>query len=735
MFAAALPMAGCILLAEHSMAAACAAAVVFAGIGVVFGNWKRGLAWALCGGLALGVFTWRNQRREAAAAVLLDSGGGLVEGRALKDPKGETGSWVVPVRLTSGPRAGQDVWWEGRGACPVAGSLVRARGNFLPLPVRRNPGEFDQGTWLRRQGMAAVFRSDAGGAQVATSPLAALGARVRHGFRTAVTAGLAEDSQAAMVILAVVVGDMPPDADELIAAFRNSGTLHIFSVSGMHVAMVASIAWLVLRAMGVPRRRAILVLLPVIFGYTWISGNSAPALRSAWMATVFLGAFVFRRRPDLLNALGVVLFAVLLWDGNLLFQPGVQLSYGVVAAIALGTNWASRHFAWLAQPELYLPATESTRWQQLLLRWRRRLAQTLAVSLAALIGSTPLTAFHFGLITPVAMIGTLALSPLVFILLAAALLAAAIHPIAPRAACLINQGNAVVANACVSTASALASIPGGNFNLRGHQPPFLLVYDLDHGAAAACLAAGSDGAVLLDCADPNGFKHRVMPSLRQLGVAPDSVVLSHPDGRHLGGGPQVWAAFPIRQALLPVARSRSPAYQTWVNDAPKAGIRTIQAAAIATLPLPDHARLEILFAPAPDNTGTLADERVAIHRLHWRNWKILFTSDAGAGIENKLLDMSTDLSADVIVAGHHQSGLSLGDDFVARVNPAAIIQSNHPFPATERINPEQAAFWRGNGIRVIDQAETGGVTLSVDDNGDLLLEGFVDKSCVRLKRN
>ncbi|MCX6878625.1 MAG: ComEC/Rec2 family competence protein [Verrucomicrobia bacterium] len=734
MFAAALAMAGCLLLADRGMAAGCLAAGVLGGVGVVFGNWRRGLAWALCGTLAVGVFTWRNCRRDRAGAGLLESGGGQAEGRVLTDAKGGNGSWVAPVRLVGGPYPGAKVSWQGRGETPVAGARVRARGNFVPLPLRRNPGEFDQGAWLRRQGVAAVFRATLSSGRVSTGWLAALGARLRREFRTAVTAGLPDDSQAAMVIRAVVIGDIPPDADELVAAFRNSGTLHIFSVSGMHVAMVASIAWLLLRWAGVPRRWAVLVLLPFIFGYTWISGNSPPALRSAWMASVFLGAFVFRRRPDLLNALGLVLFAALMWNGNLLFQPGVQLSYGVVAAIALGTPWASRRFAWIARPEPYLPPQLLTRWQKFHLRCRRKLAQSLAVSLAALIGSTPLTAFHFGLVTPISLIANLALMPLVFVLLAAALLAAALHPWAPRAAAMLNQANAVVANACVTSASALAAIPGGHFSIRHQSQPFLLIYDLDFGAAAACFSAGPGGAVMLDCGDRNGFKRRVMPSLRQLGATPDAVVLSHPDGRHLGGGAQVWAAFPIRQVLLPVARARSPAYQAWVAEAPRAGLRTLLAAPHSVLPMPDAARLEILHAPDPLNPVTLADDRVAIFRLHWRGWKLLFTSDAGMATETKLLDQAADLSADVIIAGHHSRDRSLCDAFLDQVQPAAIIASNEAFPSGERLDPAQAAFWRASGIQVLDQAQTGAVTLTIDPAGDLLLEGFVDKSSLRLKR-
>ncbi len=733
MLAAALVIAGCIALADRSLTAGCLAAGGLGGLGAWFGNWRRGLAWALCGLLALGIFSWRNHRRGAAAAGLLEPVGGWVEGRALKDGKGERGSWVAPVRLRGGRYDGTQVWWEGRGESPVAGSLVRARGNFRPLPIPRNPGEFDQGAWLRRLGVAAVFRSSWSNGQVETSQLAAWGAQVRLGFRNAVTAGLAEDSQAAIVIRAVVIGDVQPDADELIADFRNSGTLHIFSVSGTHVAMVASILWVLLRVAGVPRRWAILALLPAIFGYTWISGNSPPALRSAWMASVFLGAFVFRRRPDLLNSLGLVLFIMLMWDGNLLFQPGVQLSYGVVVAIALGTDWASRAFAWLAQSPLYQPTTLLTRFQNLWLKSRRYLAQSLTVSLAALVGSTPLTIYHFGLVTPIALLANLVLMPLVFVLLAVAMLAAALYPIAPKAACLVNRANAVVANACASSAAIMAAIPGGHFNVRHSKQPFLLVYALDRGAAAACFATSDSGAVLLDCGDPFGFKRRLLPSLRQLGVAPDSVVLSHPDGRHLGGGAQVWAAFPIRQVLLPVGRARSPAYQAWLNDAPKDGIHTLQAAATAALPLPDGATLEILYAPDPASTVTRADERVAIYRLHWHGWKILFTSDAGMGTETKMLAQGGDLSADVIIAGRHQSDLSLSDAFLENVHPAAIIASNAEFPIEERLPPQQAAFWRASGIHVFDQEASGAVTLTVDAAGDLLLDGFIDHSSLRLK--
>ncbi|MES2924125.1 MAG: ComEC/Rec2 family competence protein [Verrucomicrobiota bacterium] len=733
LFLAALVAAGCVLTADWNGFAGLGLAAVLGVGGGFLRGWRIGLAWLICGSMAVGVFSWRHEARNADERRLLENAGGVMQGRVLKDAKGKENFWRAPAVLLTGPPLGAVVWWEGRGELPVAGSRVKARGNFGPLPVTRNPGEFDQAGWLKSQGVATVFHAGWLKGEVATDPLSALGAKLRRGFRAAVTDGLVDDSQEAVVIRAVVIGEQPPDADDLVAAFRNSGTLHAFSVSGLHVAMVGSIGWILLRLAGVHRRWAVLILLPLIFGYSWLTGNSPPAVRSAWMAAVFLGAFVARRRPDLLNALGAVLLVAMLWDGRLLFQPGVQLSYGVVAAIAVGAGWGTRLFSWIAKPELYLPVAMMNRWQSAWLWLRRFVAQSLGVSLVAGIGSTPLTMVHFGLVTPVSVLAGVVFVPLVFILLSASLLAVALYPVVPAATRVVNRANGYVARACVLTARGFAAVPGGHFQLRQDRRPFLLVYDLEHGAGAACFSGGGRGAVMIDCADRYSFKRRVAPSLRRLGVAPDSVVISHPDGGHLGGGATVWDILPIRQALLPVERSRSPAYRSWVDDAPAAGIKTQQAKAFQQLPMPDGARLEILHVPDARSPNAIADDRVAIFRLHWRGRKLLFTSDAGLGTELDLLDAKKDVSADVIIAGRHAGDATLSDRFLDAVNPQAIVASHADFPPGERLKPETVKYWRSRGIQVIHQGESGGVTVRVDDSGNLRLEGFADQSVMILK--
>jgi competence protein ComEC len=214
-------------------------------------------------------------------------------------------------------------------------------------------------------------------------------------------------------------------------------------------------------------------------------------------------------------------------------------------------------------------------------------------------------------------------------------------------------------------------------------------------------------------------------------VSPDSVVLSHPDGGHIGGGATLLQSTEIHQVLLPVERSRSPSYRDW-----QAGdFKTLLAKPGLRLPFPDDATLEVLHAPDPLAWDAIADERVAIYRLNWRGWRILFVNDAGLRTERKLLASGQDLRADILIAGRHRTDLSLGDEFIKAVAPRAIVASNSPHPPEERLDPRKVSWWRKSGIEVLDQRVTGGVTITPEKDGSLMLKGFVDGRILRLTRH
>ena len=78
---AALVAAGCVLLADRNVPASLVAGAALGLAGAGLKNWRTGLAWVCCGWLAVGVFTWRTAARKSAERVLLESGGGRMEGR------------------------------------------------------------------------------------------------------------------------------------------------------------------------------------------------------------------------------------------------------------------------------------------------------------------------------------------------------------------------------------------------------------------------------------------------------------------------------------------------------------------------------------------------------------------------------------------------------------------------------------------------------------------------------
>ena len=120
-------------------------------------------------------------------------------------------------------------------------------------------------------------------------------------------------------------------------------------------------------------------------------------------------------------------------------------------------------------------------------------------------------------------------------------------------------------------------------------------------------------------------------------------------------------------------------------------------------------------------------------RLQGRAQRRLGFFDAGLGTEQKMLDSGLDVAADVIIAGHHRTDLTLGDGFLAAAHPQVIIASNARFPAAERLAPGTVAYWQSRGIQVLDQGQAGGVTVRVDAAGNLRIEGFLSAHPLVLK--
>ncbi len=592
------------------------------------------------------------------------------------------------------------------------GDRLRLRGCFEVPGPPRNPGQFDRLHWLRSRGIAAEFEASA--VRVAGRPDPWLAAHriaweARLDIRRRLATGLDEHGTGAAVIRALVLGDRSGGDPEVFDAFRESGTMHLFAVSGLHVGLVGFMAWGVLHLFPVPRSRGLWMVLAAMWCYAMVTGLRPPALRASLMATALLAGFAVKRRPVLANSLLASMPAVLVMDSFQLRQAGFQLSYVVVATIILLAPFLYRRVEPWVRIDPFLPRPLLTTWQRRRHAARRQGAGLVVVSCAAWCGSLPLIALHFGMVTPVAVLASVALIPAAFAMLVLAFAGLALGSIWQPLGAAVNRVNDWLAVRTYETAREISKLPGSHFMCR--RPDWtggLVVFDLPHGDAAVYCGAG--GGLLIDGGDERQFRFIVRRALHGTGTQIDSLALTHPDGGHAGGLTTALREFPVRQILLPVEDAGSPAFRRLRLEAARRGCREVQARPGARHPLDRGATLEVLRA-APDVRGGLADDRGMVLRLDWHGWRILLTGDAGFEIEKELLARGADLRSDVWIMGRHRTDFTGHLEFVEAVDPRIILADEEAFPPELRLPSWWVDALARRGIDLWRRPETGAVVL------------------------
>ena len=329
-------------------------------------------------GIAFGAFTvcafatlhlWKNDESQAARFAAWLGGRSLpaeARGIVASEPRvfsAENSSLEVRVsqlHLEGAelvPSFTLQVEWPG--PPPAYGDEVRLRGTVKRIEPPRNPGQFDFAAWSSRQGIftrlrvehrndAQILRQNQG------NPLVSFALRTRAWLRQTLIEGV-NDPTVSDLLVAMVLGDASSLPQHIQEEFRGTGTFHLFSVSGLHVGMIAVLLWYVLKALRVSRRHAAGWIIPLLFFYVLMTGLKAASVRSALMAAIVLVGLMANRGPVLFNNLCAAGFLILLADTNQLFNPGFQLSFCVVATIMLFAGPLASLLAAPFRPDPFFP--------------------------------------------------------------------------------------------------------------------------------------------------------------------------------------------------------------------------------------------------------------------------------------------------------------------------------------------------------------------------------------------
>ncbi|HUR94175.1 MAG TPA: DNA internalization-related competence protein ComEC/Rec2 [Gemmatimonadales bacterium] len=636
-------------------------------------------------------------------AVRLQPGGIRLTVR-LTEPVGPEGG-RAQVTIVDGNCTGDlAVRWPSGSPAP-AGAISRVDAIWIP---RAGPAG-------RAGGMLVVRGVDPPRAH------SSLGARLRTIMGGA---SLALYGTRAPLVDALMLGRRGGIDPELQDRFAQSGLVHLLSISGFHVGLIAAWVFLVARVLGARREPALVIAAATSAAYVAFLGWPAPATRAAVLAVVLARCRIRQRHVRADELLAATCLAVLVID------PWAVVDLG---------GWLSAAALW--------GATRFSRWTNGALG-RTFWWQTLGSSLGATLATAPITAWSLGTVAPVGVALNFAAIPIAAVAVPGVLASLLLYPVLPWLAGPFAAGAGLALHLLEMVATFGAALPGGHAVVDPNQIGSSLPWVAALGAGlwitsdrntvrearrravwvvtlvlwagmfrASRLLAGDDGRsltlhfldvgqgdaaairtpaghwILVDAgpagAGADAGRRVVAPFLERQGVRALSIaIVSHAHADHLGGLPAVLSRVPAGLVVEPGASPADARYADFLQSLLDDGLRWHPGRAGERFEL-DGVRGTILHPVAGwRGWGEDVNEDSLVLLIEFGEFQAIFAGDAGFPAESA---MAVRLRrVDVLKVGHHGSRGSTGDAWLDAIRPTVAVISlgrndyGHPAPATLR---------------------------------------------------
>jgi len=239
--------------------------------------------------------------------------------------------------------------------------------------------------------------------------------RIRGVLALRLVSGIS-NPDAARMLLALGLGMSELLGSETNQRFIRSGTIHIFSISGLHVSMVILLAESFFRSCGLALRLRWFLLAPLLLGYLLLTGSSPSVLRAFNMSMLVLYACWRFRPPSALNGLGFSGLLALTGNPLYILHSGFLYSYLIVIVLILAWGPIRNGKAVLLEKRRWVPRKYQGFFR--LESLAGNLAATLASSTIAWLGSAGITLRINGLLCLLSPLINLPLGSTVFLILA-----------------------------------------------------------------------------------------------------------------------------------------------------------------------------------------------------------------------------------------------------------------------------------------------------------------------------
>lgn len=649
----------------------------------------------------------------------------------------------------------------------TVGTRVRIFGRGLRPSAPLNPGEFDFRDRARVVRALSVVRAhDAACLERLETPaswspwgwidrLRECGREVLRRHVSSARAGLAA---------ALLLGGRESLARDTAADFLVTGTIHILSISGLHVGFIAIALVRLLRSAALPRGVVIGAIIGGTGLYMLLVGGETPVVRATLLVWLTAVAGALGRRAASVTALAFAALVVLVVSPGELTRVGAQLSF-VSTAVLIGAS-AALYRPPEADPIERLIERSRPPWLRRLRAFGRQTAMVVCIGAAVWVVTAPVVAARFHLFSPIGLVVNPLIAPLVALAMVWGGLCLLVAPVSTWLAAVCGKACDLALGGLDSLVAAAAAVPGGHVWVPGPAEWWVMGWYGLLAATLLCVARerlrsvrtwavvavawGIVGVVadaglwpraerlagmrVLVTAVGHGCGIVVRsPSGRclvydagRLGAAAaasrslssllwservrriDTLVISHADTDHFNAVPDLLERFTIGEIVVPPAFLEAGAWapRRLVALARERGVpvRAVQAGdGWAVDPL---CRIRVLH-PYPEVRSAAGDnETSVVLAVETAGRRLLLTGDLEGAALDRFVARGPE-RCDVLVAPHHGSLSSLPPTLAVASDAAWVVVSGATSPGWPRVRDAYASA-RPGGTTVVKTGPDGG---------------------------